>query len=162
MSMNTGNGWDGTTLLAHEIAKRYGRLARSKLFGGLFPGVHTYPATLFELDGWPGNKLIAARSGTVIDKTSHMAALLMRECAHMTSMEVQDSKTRPVGVTIAELHHVPPLEEYPAQFSTLAPFYACVPILVSLITCAMCLLVNDWYSFSMICSALSSVAYLAL
>ncbi|KIK21853.1 hypothetical protein PISMIDRAFT_103302, partial [Pisolithus microcarpus 441] len=29
---------------SYEIAKRYGRLATSKFFDGLFPGVHTDPA----------------------------------------------------------------------------------------------------------------------
>ncbi|KAI6042790.1 hypothetical protein EDC04DRAFT_2563606 [Pisolithus marmoratus] len=135
---------------SYVIAKRYGRLARSKFFDGLFPGVHTDPATLFELDGWPGPKFRAAHSGTIIDETSHMAALLMKECADQPSVEVQGRKTRPIGVTIAELHHIPPHEECPSQFSTLAPLYACVPILVSLVTCIMCLLVSDWYSFSMI------------
>ncbi|KAI6030363.1 hypothetical protein EDC04DRAFT_2605316 [Pisolithus marmoratus] len=114
---------------SYVIAKRYGRLARSKFFDGLFPGVHTDPATLFELDGWPGPKFRAAHSGTIIDKTSHMAALLMKECADLPSVEVQGRKTRPIGVTIAELHHIPPHEEYPAQISTLAPLYACLPIL---------------------------------
>ncbi|KAI6152514.1 hypothetical protein BKA82DRAFT_4111821 [Pisolithus tinctorius] len=135
---------------SYEIAQRYGRLARSKFFDGLFPGVHADPATLFELDGWVGPKFRAAHSGTVIDETSHLAALLMKECSDMPGLEVQGRKTRPVGVTIAELRHIPSLEEYPAQFRTLAPIYASVPILVSFITCVMCLLVSDWFSFSMI------------
>ncbi|KAI6045838.1 hypothetical protein EDC04DRAFT_3024688 [Pisolithus marmoratus] len=135
---------------SYVIAKRYGRLAKSKFFDGLFPGVHTDPATLFELDGWPGPKFIAARSGTIIDETSHMAALLLKECSNILSVEVDGRKTQPVGVTIAELHHIPNDEENPAQFRTLAPVYASVPIVVSLVTCVMCLLVGDWYSFSMI------------
>ncbi|KAI6097545.1 hypothetical protein EDD16DRAFT_1072961 [Pisolithus croceorrhizus] len=135
---------------SYEIAKRYGRLAKSKFFDGLFPGVHTDPATLFELDGWPGPNFRAAHSGTVIGETSHLAALLMKECSEMTSHEVQGRKTRPIGVTIAELRHIPKQEECPAQFRTLSPVYASVPIVVSMVTCFMCLLVSDWYSFSMI------------
>ncbi|KAI6040361.1 hypothetical protein EDC04DRAFT_2879232 [Pisolithus marmoratus] len=135
---------------SYVIAKRYGRLARSKFFDGLFPGVHTDPATLFELDGWPGPKFVAAHSGTIIDQTSHMAALLLKECSNILSVEVDGRKTQPVGVTIAELHHIPNDKENPAQFRTLAPVFASVPIVVSLVTCIMCLLVSDWYSFSMI------------
>lgn len=135
---------------SYEIAKRYGRLATSKFFDGLFPGVHTDPATLFELDGMPGPKFRAAHSGTVIDVTSQPAALLMKECSDMTGQEVQGRRTRPIGVTIAELRYTPKHKEYPAQSRTLAPVYASVPIVVSVVTCVMCGLVNDWYSFTMI------------
>ncbi|KIO12327.1 hypothetical protein M404DRAFT_124024 [Pisolithus tinctorius Marx 270] len=135
---------------SYEIAQRYGRLAKSRFFDGLFPGVHADPATLFDLDGRVGPKFRAAHSGTVIDESSHLADLLMKECSDMPLTKVQGRKTGPIGVAIVELHHTPNHEEYPAQFRTLAPVYAGVPILVSFITCVACLLVSDWFSFSMI------------
>ncbi|KAI6045830.1 hypothetical protein EDC04DRAFT_2888408 [Pisolithus marmoratus] len=133
------------TLPVHKGAKW------STFFDGLFPGNHTDPATLFGLDGRAGPKFRAAHSGTVIDDTSHMAALLMKECSALAGIKIEGRrKSGPVGVTIAELHHTPNHEGCPAQFHTLAPVYAIFPILVSLVTCVMCLLVSDWYSFSMI------------
>ncbi|KIO00418.1 hypothetical protein M404DRAFT_1003854 [Pisolithus tinctorius Marx 270] len=136
---------------SYGIAQRYGKLAKSKFFNGLFPGVHADPATLFEFDGWVGPKFRAAHSGTVFDKTPHLAALMMKECAEMpSSLKVKGRESRTVGVTIAELRHIPEPEESPRRSRAFAPIYASVPILVSFITCVMCLLVSDWYSFSMI------------
>ena len=136
---------------SYEIAKRYGRLAKSKFFDGLFPGVHTDPATLFELDGMKGPKFRAARSGTVINETGHLAALFMKECAELRPVDTVGSRlTRPVGVTIANLHYTPECIQTPAQFSTLAPIYASVPISVSVGSCVTSLLSGDWYAFAMI------------
>ncbi|KAG6329545.1 hypothetical protein ID866_9545 [Astraeus odoratus] len=142
-------GWYNTPG-SYEIAKRYGRLARSRFFDGLFPGVHTDPATLFELDGWRGPKFRAAHSGTVIEETGHLAALLMKECADLPAIPVQGRRSQSVGVTVAELRHIPAQEEFPAQFDTHAPIYASIPIFISVATCVLCSLFGDWYSFSMI------------
>jgi len=136
---------------SYEIAKRYGRLARSKFFDGLFPGVQTDPATLFELDGKKGPKFRAAHSGTVINETGHLAALFMKECADLNHVEMIPGRTtKPVGVTIAHLNHIPRHEQYPAQFRTLAPVYASVPISISVGTCVTSVLSGDWYASAMI------------
>ncbi|OBZ66307.1 hypothetical protein A0H81_13874 [Grifola frondosa] len=39
---------------SYEIAKRYGQLANSRFWDGLFPGINVDPAQLFELDGYKG------------------------------------------------------------------------------------------------------------
>ncbi|KAL4076417.1 hypothetical protein V8B97DRAFT_1921941 [Scleroderma yunnanense] len=135
---------------SYEIAKRYGRLARSKFFDGLFPGVHTDPATLFEMDGMKGPKFRAAHSGTVINETGHLAALFVKECSELPPFVVPGRTTQEVGVTIAELKHIPNGKVYPAQFRTLAPVYASLPIFASVGTCATCAMFGDWYSFGMI------------
>lgn len=136
---------------SYEIAQRYGRLARSKFFDGLFPGVHTDPATLFELDGMKGPKFRAAHSGTVINETGHLAALFVKECADLEHVEkIPGRVTTQVGVTIADLSHIPEHEHRPAQFRTLAPVYASVPIFISIGTCTASVLSGDWYASAMI------------
>jgi hypothetical protein len=135
---------------SYQIAKRYGLLARSRFFDGLFPGVHTNPATLFELDGWKGPKFRAAHSGTIIEETSHLAALFMKECASLEGSEVAGRKTQSVGVTIAELKHVPEIATVPKRINAYSPVFASIPISVSLGTCVACAVFSDWFSFSMI------------
>ncbi|KAL4080918.1 hypothetical protein J3A83DRAFT_4153544 [Scleroderma citrinum] len=136
---------------AYEIAKRYGGLAKSRFFDGLFPGNRTDPATLFEMDGSKGPKFEAAHSGTVIEETSHLAALFMKECVEQEGGIIIDGrKTQAVGVTIAELEHTPPAEVSPQQVISHSPFISSIPILVSLATCIMCAYMCDWFSFLMI------------
>ena len=136
---------------SYEIAKRYGGLAKSRFFDGLFPGNRTAPATLFEMDGIKGPKFQAAHSGTVIEETSHLAALFMKECEELDEKVVDGRKTRPMGVTIANLNHVPPSKVQPNQVVSHSPFISGIPILVSSITAVVCGLMRDWFSCSMIC-----------
>ncbi|KAH7887335.1 hypothetical protein F5I97DRAFT_1859630 [Phlebopus sp. FC_14] len=142
-------GWYNTPG-SYEIAKRYGRLAKSKFFDGFFPGVHTDPATLFELDGWVGPKFRAAHSGTIIGETGHLAALFMKECADRRGIDVKGRKTQPVGVTIAELRHVPDNEMFPQRIRAYSPVFASLPISVSIGTCVACAVFEDWYAFALI------------
>ena len=135
---------------SYEIAKRYGGLAKSRFFDGLFPGSRTDPATLFEMDGSKGPKFEAAHSGTVIEQTSHLAALFMKECEELDGKFVEGRPTRPVGVTIADLKHEPPPKVIPRQVVSLSPIISGIPILVSFIACATCIFIRDWFSFSMI------------
>ncbi|KIM57350.1 hypothetical protein SCLCIDRAFT_10503 [Scleroderma citrinum Foug A] len=58
--------------------------------------------------------------------------------------------TTRVGVTIADLNHIPEHEHRPAQFRTLAPVYASVPIFISIGTCTASVLSGDWYASAMI------------
>lgn len=135
---------------SYQIAKRYGLLARSRFFDGFFPGVHTDPATLFELDGWKGPKFGAAHSGTKIDETGHLAALFMKECASREGKAVEGRKTQAIGVTIAELNHVPAPQMCPKRINAYSPVFASIPISVSIGTCVACGTFEDWFSFSLI------------
>ena len=135
---------------SYQIARRYGLLARSRFFDGFFPGVHTDPATLFELDGWKGPKFRAAHSGTIIEETGHLASLFMKECAPLEGNVVEGRKTQSVGVTIAELNHVPTPEMRPKRINAYSPIFAAIPISVSVGTCVACGVFQDWYSFSLI------------
>ncbi|KAI6040371.1 hypothetical protein EDC04DRAFT_1507010 [Pisolithus marmoratus] len=56
MYTNTGtSGWVDTTPGSYTVAKCYGLLANPRCFSG--PGIHTDPATLFELTGWKAPSL---------------------------------------------------------------------------------------------------------
>ncbi|KAF9226907.1 hypothetical protein BS17DRAFT_512275 [Gyrodon lividus] len=142
-------GWYNTPG-SYQIAKRYGLLAKSRFFDGFFPGVHTDPATLFELDGWKGPKFRAAHSGTIIDETSHLAALFMKESESLEGKVIEGRKTQSVGVTVAELKHVPAPQMYPKRINAYSPVFASIPISVSVGACAACAVFGDWFSFSLI------------
>jgi len=105
---------------SYEIGRRYGKLAKSRLWNGLFPGVNVDPAVLFELHGKVGPKYIAAFSGTVMQQTGHCAALLAEHTLH------------------------------PKLYRSWAPLLAAIPISASFGTCVLCFIFQDWYSFSMI------------
>ncbi|KAI9573748.1 hypothetical protein HD554DRAFT_2012682 [Boletus coccyginus] len=135
---------------SYQIAKRYGRLAKSKFFHALFPGVHIDPAELFELDGLKGPKFIAAHSGTIIEETGHLAALIVRECATREGTSIGWRETQTVGVTIVELHHIPPTQVHPRRFRAYSSFFASIPIAVSIVACVTCGVFKDWYSCSLI------------
>ena len=135
---------------SYQIARRYGLLAKSRFFDGFFPGVHTDPATLFELDGLKGPRFRAAHSGTIIEETGHLSALFMKECGALEGKLVEGRKTQAVGVTIAELNHVPEAEMYPRRINAYSPIFASIPISVSIASCVACGVFEDWYSFSLI------------
>ncbi|KAI6119549.1 hypothetical protein EDD16DRAFT_1895500 [Pisolithus croceorrhizus] len=97
---------------------RYGLLANSRLFSGVFPGIHTESATLFELDGWKGLKFRAAHSGSILDKTGHLALLFLEECSDLRGEEVRGRKTPQIGVTIVDFHRVPDEYMHPGRLDT--------------------------------------------
>lgn len=135
---------------SYTIAKRYGLLTKSRLFTGFFPGVHTDPATLFELDGMKGPRFRAAHSGSAFDETGHLASLFVKECSELRGEEVEGRKTRPIGVTIANLNHVPDQKMHPDRLHMDIPFLAVIPMAVSIGTTVLCAVARDWYSSSMI------------
>jgi len=135
---------------SYLIAKRYGQLANSRFWDGLFPGVNTDPATLFELDGGKGPKFKGVESGSIIPETGHLASLMVKECQMKQSIDVPGRKTQPVGVTIVDLHHVPDQIMTPKQLTKYTSAFAFIPMSVSLGTCIACALCRDWYSSSVI------------
>ena len=135
---------------SYEIAKRYGGLAKSRFFDGLFPGSRSDPATLFEMDGIKGPKFEAAHSGTVIEETSYLADLFMKECHELDGKVVKGRPTQPVGVTIADLKHEPLTDVKIEQVVSHSSIFSCITILVSLGTCITCACMGDGFSSSMI------------
>ena len=65
-------GWYNTPG-SYEIARRYGRAARSRMWDSIFPGTNLDPSVLFELEGREGPHYRGIFSGTVMNKSSHAA-----------------------------------------------------------------------------------------
>ncbi|KAI6114207.1 hypothetical protein F5141DRAFT_1187815 [Pisolithus sp. B1] len=133
---------------SYVVAMRYGELAKSSLFNE--------PTALLEVDGRSGPKFRAAHSGTVMEETGHLAALFAEVCREMQGVPVEGRVTRRVGVTIAQLEHIPELEVSSKVDPSCLPLFASIPVPISVSTCAMCAVAHDWYSFSMILFAKGS------
>ncbi|KAI6152510.1 hypothetical protein BKA82DRAFT_4111793 [Pisolithus tinctorius] len=108
-------------------------------------------ATLFEYNGWKGPKFIAVHSGTIMQDTGHIAALLMKECAELGAAAVAGGrKTQSFGVTIARLPDPPEPNVKVQSPRPYVVFFASIPILVSVSTCALSAAYRDWYGFAII------------
>ncbi|CCM02452.1 uncharacterized protein FIBRA_04551 [Fibroporia radiculosa] len=87
---------------AYEISKRYGQLAKSRLWSGLFPGPGTDPATLFELDGQKGPRFKSFVSGTMLPDSGHLGALLMAECEEIKGIPIAGRVSKPAVKEVKE------------------------------------------------------------
>ncbi|KAI1797070.1 hypothetical protein LXA43DRAFT_878478 [Ganoderma leucocontextum] len=145
-----------------EIARRYGQLANSRIYRGLFPGDASDPSQLFGLDGKPGPKFLAARSGSLFEKTSHLGYLIARmarrEPCEDSVWELAKTRaqrmTTPGTVTVIDLSHLPESEPEKLVHPTL-PYrhyglLALIPIITSIGACVGCALVADLWSFACI------------
>jgi len=142
---------------SYIVAKKYGVLARSRLWDGLFPGVNIDPGKMLELDGKEGPRYLGIHSGTIIDKTGHLAYLLADHCKELPSDDAvpgtEPAKTDQY-LTIVHLHDYP--KDIPAQGDlpsvNLSPFdpIAIIPIAFSLTAAVVCAVYKDWFSSSLI------------
>ncbi|KAI6146166.1 hypothetical protein BKA82DRAFT_1007230 [Pisolithus tinctorius] len=125
-------------------------LNTSVFFSSIFLGIHTGPATPFELDGWRGPKFRAAHPGSILDETGHLASLFLKECSDLPADVVPGRQTKQISVTIAERHYVPEEHMYPEPLDMASPIVALIPITVSIGTSVTCAYFRDRFSFSMI------------
>ncbi|KAH0837785.1 hypothetical protein J3R83DRAFT_5965 [Lanmaoa asiatica] len=133
---------------SYTIAKRFGRMANSRFWDGLFPGPNDSPAISFGLDGKKGPKYIAALSGTTMP-TRHLAYLTMERSKEIKPAKIEGRETKVIDVAYLAMKHVDydtPVKPRPLTDALLG----LIPITVSVVTCIMCVLIYDWYSFSMI------------
>ncbi|KAF8432931.1 hypothetical protein L210DRAFT_3507237 [Boletus edulis BED1] len=100
------------------------------------------PTSLFGLDGFKGPKLRAAHPGTIIEETGYVAALLLPSGAgeEDAAYRSYSSRSRP-GLSLGDV---------PARSDAFILFFASVPIAVSIGTCALCAVFEDWYASSLI------------
>jgi len=132
-----------------EVARHFGRLARSQFWEKIFPHTTTSPATLFAFDGQVGPRYTAALSGTEM-QTGHLGYLAMERCKEIKKVaEIPGRTTTPAHVALIDLGNVDYDHNVP-RLSRTSAFQALIPIIVSIVTCVMCALVHDWYSFSVI------------
>ncbi|KAG8219255.1 hypothetical protein J3R82DRAFT_94 [Butyriboletus roseoflavus] len=100
------------------------------------------------LDGQAGPKYIAALSGTTMH-TGHLAHLTVKWCQEMKEVIVPGRLANPIDVGYLVMNTV----DYNAPVKQLPLTHALgglIPMMVSVATCVICVLVYDWYSFSMI------------
>ena len=148
----SGRRWLGwyNTPGSYQIARQYGLIAKSLFFKGLFPGVRSEAAKLFEFDGWQGPRFQAAASGTIMDSTCHLASLLMKECASIKGVPIPGREGHGAGVTIVNLKNVPSKEVDIRPLRTYSPILAIFPIATSIVACIASGVYKDWFAFSLI------------
>ncbi|KAI6152496.1 hypothetical protein BKA82DRAFT_4111724 [Pisolithus tinctorius] len=136
---------------SYTMGLRFMQLARSAVPAYDDGEVQADLATLFEYNGWKGPKFIAVHSGTIMQDTGHIAALLMKECAELGAAAVAGGrKTQSFGVTIARLPDPPEPNVKVQSPRPYVVFFASIPILVSVSTCALSAAYRDWYGFAII------------
>ncbi|TFK35986.1 hypothetical protein BDQ12DRAFT_610691 [Crucibulum laeve] len=135
---------------SYTIAKKFGQLAQSRFWDGLFPGISGDPDTLFGFNGQAGPEFTASHSGTKIKETGQVAYLLMKKCESVQATEIKGRETRRIYVTIVRLHHIPQPEMNPRQQRRWTSLFAAIPISSSLGACIVCGIFEDWYCFAMI------------
>ncbi|KAG0702437.1 hypothetical protein DFH29DRAFT_502260 [Suillus ampliporus] len=147
------------------VAKCLGPIANSRFWNALFPGPNEEPEKVFGLDNQSGPKYIASQSGTVIEKTTHVAYLVTQTSKEVLPLiRVKGRKTKPMTLTVVKVTD--------QQSDTRAPdsvraeskenpttivnvlnhkkWLAGIPISASLTACALCAYNHDWYCFAMI------------
>ena len=133
---------------SYTIAKRFGRMANSRFWDGLFPGPNDSPAVSFGLDGKKGPQYIAALSGTAM-RARHLGHLTMERSKELEAEEIKGRVTNAFDVAYLAMKHVDydtPIKQLPLNNA----LFGLIPITTSVVTCLMCALAWDWFSFSMI------------
>lgn len=134
---------------SYTIAKRFGQLAASRFWDGLFPGPNETPAVSFGLDGRLGPKYFATLSGTSM-QTGHLGYLTMQRAKDEKDLiQIEGRETAPSKVAFLELKDVKYQGRVP-QRDVGNALLAFIPIQTSFLACIMCALVADWYAFAMI------------
>lgn len=85
-----------------NVGKKFGMLANSRFWDGLFPGPNEDPAKFFELDGKQGPKYVASRSGSILEHTGHLAYLIMQICKEELGVHVGGRVTKRNNVTLIQ------------------------------------------------------------
>lgn len=155
-----GRRWVGwyNTPGSYEIAKQYGPLGGLKLCDGLFPEGEHNPAQIFKLDGRDGPPFVAMHSGTVFQRTGHLANIIMSKFTDTAPppenrFKGKDGRsTLCPSVTIVNLRDTPELAEktQPPLPNSRTSLWSSVPISVSMGACLLCAFVGDWFCFTSI------------
>lgn len=143
---------------SYEVARRYGQLAQSCFWDALFPGPNVDPASLFHFHGpqrGPSYMSVDKTSIVFWPYTGYIARLFLDECKATKPCRCPlcpEEDTAPGSVTVVELEAPPKLQSTPAQLAptTTMKFAAALPVLASVTTSTLCVLLGDWYCCSMI------------
>ncbi|KAI6042766.1 hypothetical protein EDC04DRAFT_2656584, partial [Pisolithus marmoratus] len=137
---------------SYTIGIRFMRLARSAAPAYDDGEVQADLAALFEYNGWKGPKFTAVHSGTTMQDTGHIAALLKKECTDQsTVIGVADGRgSQSISVTIAELGPPPKTSAEVHSPIRYATFLVSIPVTVSITACVLSAVYPDWYAFAII------------
>ncbi|KIM79382.1 hypothetical protein PILCRDRAFT_10504 [Piloderma croceum F 1598] len=130
---------------SYAAARKYGRLADSGVWGGLFPSVPRYTDPIPEFR--------AVHSETSLADTGYTGHLFANECEVLpATIEVQGRITSPtpVTVTVANLNSVPDAIVHLRLPRRTTVLLAGIPMIFSLSACILCGAYRDWYCFSTI------------
>ncbi|KAG2115806.1 uncharacterized protein F5147DRAFT_674704 [Suillus discolor] len=158
-AMSTVHLYQGRHLLgwynsprSYTVAKKFGQLAKSRLWDGIFPGPNPTPEEMFGLDGKEGPRFIGALSGTDMTTTGHLAYLITQKAKETKAKTDSGGRiTIPGSVSIIDVDNaewqqggnVPRMNVFHA-------LYAAIPIASSLAACLACAYVLDWLAFWLI------------
>ncbi|KAG0703842.1 hypothetical protein DFH29DRAFT_408839 [Suillus ampliporus] len=148
---------------SYTVAKKFGQLAKSRFWDGIFPGPNPTPEEMFGLDGLNGPRFIGVFSGTDMTTTGHFAYLTaqMANEAQMTKETKElippgGRKTSSCSLSIIDVDKnekqggkVPRMKVYHA-------LCAVIPIASSLAACLACAFVRDWLGFGLIVLGMAS------
>lgn len=136
---------------SYIVAKKFGQLANSRFWDGLFPGPNLTPAEVFGLDGKTGPHYWGVLSGTDMS-TGHLAYLAVQKTKEVEEeVEIGGRETIPLTVTIIDVGDV--MLKHSEQAPVMSIHHAllaAIPITVSLATCALCAASGDWLAFALI------------
>lgn len=82
---------------SYTIAKHYGRLARSPIWDGIYPGPNDEPAKLLGLDGEHGPPYRGVVSGTILNDTGHVGHVFAQHCENLKTQLSRYSLTMPLN-----------------------------------------------------------------
>ncbi|KAG2060274.1 hypothetical protein BDR06DRAFT_927018 [Suillus hirtellus] len=137
---------------SYTVAKKFGQLAKSRLWDGIFPGPNPTPEEMFGLDGKEGPRFIGAFSGTDMTPTGHLAYLIAQKAKDTEeTINLGGRETTPGSVSIIELDNVEwhQGDNVPRK-KIVHALYAAIPITSSLAACLACAFVHDWLASGLI------------
>lgn len=119
---------------SYTVAKKFGQLAKSRFWDGIFPGPNPTPEEMFGLDGKVGPRFIGVFSGTDMTTTGHLA--------YLTAQKAKEAKETEEKIHLG------------GRMMTMKVYHvlcaAAIPITSSLATCLACAFVRDWIAFGLI------------
>jgi hypothetical protein len=136
---------------SYIVAKKFGQLANSRFWDGLFPGPNLTPAEVFGLDGKPGPRYWGVFSGTDMH-AGHLAYLVVQKTKEIEEVIVLGGReTIPVTATIIDVGDV--ILKHSDQAPVMSIHHAllaAIPITINLATCVLCAASEDWLAFALI------------
>ncbi|KAG1873533.1 hypothetical protein DFJ58DRAFT_362753 [Suillus subalutaceus] len=136
---------------SYIVAKKFGQLANSRFWDGLFPGPNLTPAEVFGLDGKPGPRYWGVLSGTDMP-AGHLAYLVVQKTKEVDEVLVLGGReTIPLTVTIIDVGDVMLRHSNQAPVMSIHhALLAAIPITINFATCVLCAASGDWLAFALI------------